>query len=273
MSQQYEFEEDEAPKPERKKFIPGLDQPVPAAPPAAAAPPVAAGAPSSAVRQPVAAPAAPAQEGDDPDLKPGSRKDLWACPHCGTRNKPDRTQCRSCGKSPTDAKAIPFWKSKPFLGGIAGGFVAVVLLWAVTRPDLSLKEPGKASIDIGSAATAERELAGKTFTPRKRISICGRIVAGRPTPGADGATDVVVILGKASDEAVGEAKPAFNNQRIDDLPPGAQVLHLITGEKLSLERGAWISVVGDYGTLAENTFIVSDSGKDEYTVAVDHLKQ
>ena len=40
------------------------------------------------------------EEADDPDLKPGSRKDLWICPHCGAGNRPNRDTCRSCGKSP-----------------------------------------------------------------------------------------------------------------------------------------------------------------------------
>lgn len=272
MTQQYEFEEDDAPKPERKKFIPGLEQPAPPAPPAAAP-----GSPSPAARQPVAPPPAAApvadQEAEDPDLKPGSRKDLWPCPHCGTKNKPGRTECRACGKSPSDAKAIPFWMRKSFLGGVAGGFCFFALLWVVTRADLSLKEPGKTSLDIGGKTTVERELAGKTFTPRGRISICGRIVASRATPGADGTTDVVVLLGKAGDEALSAAKPMFNNQRVDDIPPNGKVLHLITSEKLSLEQGAWISVVGDYGVLAEGALIAIDSGADEYTVAVEQLKQ
>lgn len=268
MTQQYEFEEDDAPKPERKKFIPGLDQPAPPAPPAAADPQAPAPA------RPVAPPPAPAQaqEADDPDLKPGSRKDLWPCPHCGTKNKPDRTSCRACGKAPDDAKDIPFWKKKPFLGGAAAGFAFFALLWFVTRADLSLKEPGKASIDIGGKTTVERELVGKTFTPRGRISICGRIVASRPTPNTDGTTDVIVVLGGASDSAVEEAKPVFNNDRIDEVPSGAQVLHLVTSEKLTLDRGAWISVVGDYGILADGAQLVR-SAEDGYTVAVEQLKQ
>ena len=264
----YEFEDDDAPKPERKRFIPGLED-------AAAPAPASTPAPAPASPRPGLAPPplpAPIAEAEDQDIKPGSRKDLWACPHCGTKNKPDRTQCRGCGKAPSDASDVPFWKKKPFLLGVAGGFAAVLLLWLVTRPDLSLKAPGKASLNIGAATTVERELIGRTFTPHGRIAVCGRIVVSRPTPGTDGAQTVVLLLGKAREDELEAASPTFNNELIGNLPPKSEILHLITSAQLDLTKGAWLSVVGDYGELAEGALLVK-SATDGYTVAVDQVRQ
>ena len=288
MTQQpsYEFEEDDAPKPERKKFIPGLADaqvaPAPAPIPTAPAPAVPASRPQpkpnlGSVGQPSPAPRpsgplpTPA-EAEDPDLKPGSGKDLWACPHCGAKNKPSRTECRSCGKSPDAAKNRPFWLKPAFLGGAIGGFLVVILLWFVTRPDFSLKTPGKTALDLGGATSVERELVGKTFTPKGRISICGRIVGQRATPGTEGVQDVILLLGKATEAQVDAAAPTFNNERIDDVPSGAKILHLITKEKLDVTKGAWLSLVGDYGQLSDGAQLVR-SLEDGYTVAVEQIRQ
>ena len=160
----YEFEDDDAPKPERKKFIPGLESaaaplaPIPAAPgapPAAAvrkAPATAPGAAKSeAAQSPGAAksPAPAASESDNPDLKPGSRKDLWNCPHCGTGNKPERTTCRACGKSPSDAKEIPAWKKPKVIAAVVGALVLLVVILVLLKPSLELKPPGASSVDRG----------------------------------------------------------------------------------------------------------------------------
>ena len=287
MTQQpsYEFEEDDAPKPERKKFIPGLeDAPVaPGSAPNPPAPPTAesrlqvkpgpgsTARPASASRPSAPIPPAPIETAD-PDLKPGSGKDLWACPHCGAKNKPSRSECRSCGKSPDAAKDRPFWLKPAFLGGVVGGFLVVILLWVVTRPDLSLKSPGTSALDLGTAISVERELVGRTFTPKGRISICGRIVGQRATPGADGVQDVILLLGKATEAQVDAAAPTFNNERIDDVPMEAKILHLITSEKLDLTKGAWLSLVGDYGQLSEGAQLVR-SVEDGYTVAVEQIRQ
>ena len=283
MTQQpsYEFEEDDAPKPERRKFIPGLDdapvasapEPVPGAEAPASRPQTKPSTGRSVRPASAPGPAAPAPAAaEDSDLKPGSGKDLWACPHCGAKNKPSRTECRSCGKSPDVARDRPFWLRPAFLGGAAGGFLLVMLLWMVTRPDFSLKTPGKTAFDLGSTTGSERELVGRTFTPKGRISICGRIVAQRATPGADGVQDVVLLLGQATEAEVDAAAPTFNNERIDDVPAGAKILHLITAEKLDLTKGAWLSLVGDYGQLSDGAQLVRGA-EDGYTVAVEQIRQ
>ena len=277
----YEFEEDDAPKPERKPFIPGLAEAV-AAPATPAPAPIAAPGPSAArMPSPPAPPAAvrapaPAPLGDagseDPDLKPGSRKDLWACPHCETKNNPARPTCRQCGKSPSDPVAKKWFQRPAILGAIGVVLVAIVALWVLTRPDLSLKAPGTASLARGSKTTIERDLGGKTFTPRSRLSACGRVLISRAASGVDGVTTVVLLLGKATDDEVAAANPSFNNELVSDLPAKSVVLHLVTGEKLDLTKGAWLSVVGDSGQLFESgTIIRSTDGAD--VVVVEQLRQ
>jgi hypothetical protein len=290
MKQQpsYEFEEDDSPKPERKRFIPGLDD-VQAAPLPVANAPQPGGAAAPAPRAQAAAPgtgptaqkaagprpsvpAAVQPAADDADIKPGSGKDLWPCPHCGTKNKPSRTACRSCGKSPDAAKDRPFWFRPAFLGGVVGGFLVVLLLWFVTRPDFSLKTPGTTALDLGAAKGLERELVGLTFTPQGRISICGRIIGQRLAPGVDRVQDVILLLGKATEAEVDAAAPTFNQERIDDVPAGAKILHLITSEKLDLTKGAWLSLVGDYGQLSSGAQLIR-STESGYTVAVEQIRQ
>jgi hypothetical protein len=272
----YEFEEDEAPRPERKKFIPGLE-PLPPAEPAAGTPVADAPLPPSAVPvspvpAPQPAPAATPAEVNDPDLKPGSRKDLWSCPHCGTGNRPDRTTCRSCGKAPSDPRERAWWQKPVPLAAIAAVVIIAVVVWVLTRPDLSLKTPGKTRLDRGASTTQERELAGKTFTPKGRIAICGRVLLARPLAGADGVTTVVLLLGRAATSDVDAADPQFNGEIVDNLPAKSAVVHLITSEKPDLAKGAWLSVVGDYGQLAEGAQLLRNA-EIGYTVAVEQLKQ
>ena len=289
----YEFEEDEAPKPERKRFAP-VPEPEAVVAPTPLTPGSAAGA--SAARTPgtgrsssPGAPAAPAArqtaptatqptaEADDPDLKPGSRKDLWACPHCGTGNKPERTTCRSCGKAPTDAKETPAWQQPKVIGAAIGGVVLLIFIWILMKPSLALKPPGAASIDSkirrGGAQTHARELVGKNFTPSGRLAVAGRICVARAMPGADGVITVVLLLGAgASDENLANAKVTFNNQLIDNLPDHAVVVNLITNDKLDTTPGKWLSIVGDYGDLSDPAQLVHTADQGD-TVALEQFLQ
>ena len=292
----YEFEEDEAPKPERKRYAPVTELEA-AAPPTPLTQGSAAGtaatktpgtgrtttpaAPvakaATATRQTAPTAPQPAAEADDPDLKPGSRKDLWACPHCGTGNKPERTTCRSCGKAPTDAKETPVWQQPKVIAAAIGGVVLLIFIWILMKPSLALKPPGASSLDSkirrGSAQTQARELVGKTFTPNGRLAVAGRICVARAMPGADGVTTVVLLLGAgASDENLAKAKVTFNNQIIDNLPDHAVVVNLITSDKLDTTPGKWLSIVGDYGELSDPAQLVHTADQGD-TVALEQFLQ
>ncbi len=273
----YEFEEDDAPKPERKRFSPVLESETIPAPTVTAVPVAPAKALSPVNAAPAPAPAPPAADVDDPDLKPGSRKDLWMCPHCGTGNKPERTTCRSCGKSPSDPLEMPMWKKPIVIAGVLGGILLLIVIWVLMKPSLALKPPEAASLDHkirrGSAQTHVRELVGKTFTPAGRLAVTGRICIARPLPTTEGVTSVVLLLGSAaSDENLASAKVTFNNQLIENLPDHAVVLNLITTAKLDLKPGAWLSIVGDYGDLSDPTQLVHSQDQGD-TVAVDDVRQ
>lgn len=249
----YEFAEDDA-KPVVKKSV----APVHVPPPAPVAPVV-----TPAVRgsnpAPAAKPSAPTEansEDEDPDLKPGSRKDLWACPHCETRNKPQRTTCRSCGKSPADAVAAP-WFLRPVtwiaavavIGCVVGGVMAM-------RPDLTLKEPMATYLDkkvrLNSAPGPERQIDGRTFFPKGRLSVVGRVVISRPVSDVSHVTTVVLALGASGkDDAWHGVTVNFNGTRVDVSGGNGAVLHLV-GDKLpDLTPGAWLSLVGEHGILAD----------------------
>jgi hypothetical protein len=281
----YEFEDDDAPKPERKAFIPGLDE-APVAP-AAAAPASQAAKPGtgSFARQsaPVgatpapAAPAADPVEYDDPDLKPGSRKDLWRCPHCGAGNKPDRLTCRTCNKSPSQPVEPPVWAKPPLWIGVGVSLLLVIVIWILTRPDLSLRPAGPSSVDraprIGSVERYEKEAAGKTFAARKRIAVCGRVIISRGLEGVPGVMQVVLALGDlaAGADLRADIPVTFNNDLVD-APEDTVVLNLITSDPIDVTRGAYLSVVGDAGLLSDGALLVQ-SAEVGYTVLVEKLRQ
>jgi hypothetical protein len=257
----FTFAEDpEPPKDQEPKPAP---RPVPAPAPAAPAPAAPAPAPAPAPRPAPPRPAA-AAEPDDPELKPGSRKDLWNCPHCGAGNKPDRTTCRACGKSPDEPVVRPWSRNPVVLGGIAAAVVGVVaVLWLATRPDLSFRAPGPDGVDsaprtAGGAAGGDQDLSGgRRFEAKGRISVSGRVLAARPFPG--GGVSVALALGpNAADPAfagiAAEAGPAGFT-----VPDGTLVLHLV-GTRERPVRGAWLSVAGDRGVVTDQARIVGGDG-------------
>jgi hypothetical protein len=265
----YQFEESsEEPAPKKKAYAP---------PPAEAAPPPTPVAPSPG--KGARGSMQPAIEADvDPDLKPGSRKDLWTCPHCGTGNKPGRDTCRKCGKSPDDVVVVPLFKRPPVIGAAAGGVVLLIVLIAMVfgGTDLTLKPAEVSSIDskarIGGSASGTHDIDGHTFTARKQISVCGRCVGSMPMQSPNGGLTVVLLLGKPAkdDDLVKACEPTFNGE-LTDLPsaPGKFViLHLLSTNKLDATRkGQVVSLVGEVGDLDPS---VGSSG--EYTVWVQSLQ-
>lgn len=264
------------------------DEPAPAAP---AAPPVAA-RPAGAAPAPVLAPAPgprppmrPANEEpgevDDADIKPGMRKDLWKCPHCGCGNQPKRTTCRTCGKSPSEPVAIPWWRGPKGIAAAAAALALVAVLWFATRPDLSLHPAGAAGIDKaerlgGGASAGERSVADKTFSPAGRLAVCGRVLAVQPVPGLGGVQSVLLALGKESidDSRLEGWKAGFAADGSPETDaPRTCLLHCVwPGEAPRLERGAWLSVVGEHGLLTDGVALIP-ALKAGRTLVVQELRQ
>jgi hypothetical protein len=174
------------------------------------APQPAAAAPAPTAKRPAPPPAAPPPS-DEGDVKPGSRKDLWKCPHCGAGNKPDRTTCRTCGKSPEDEVVVPWTRKPAVLAGIVGGvIVLIVAIVLLTRADLSLHPAGAASVDakprLGGSASGSYELSSQLrLVTERRVSVSGRIVA---TKTSGDLVWIALALGKTArdDDAFKEAK-------------------------------------------------------------------
>lgn len=231
-----------------------------AGPPAASAPaakPVAPGKPAPARPAPVPAAApAPAAEPDDAELKPGSRKDLWKCPHCGAGNKPDRSTCRTCGKSPDEPVILPWYKNNVIRAAILAVVGAIILLavW-MSRVDLSLHEAGPAGIDlqrprISGSAEGSIDVSGDIkFVGTRMISVSGRVVATRQSLGM---TWVALALGPNArdDEAFKalQAKPDGVGFAFD----GGCVLACIFDNEPKLKPGAWLSLIGTTGDLVKD---------------------
>jgi len=243
---QYEMDmgsEDEAPKP-KKAYVP----PVEDAPAPVAAAPVLGGRAKATAPVPDTVP--------DEDIKPGARKDLWACPHCGTKNQPQRTTCRSCGKSPDEEVVIPIHKKPAFLAGIAGAVVLlIVLIVALSGADLSLREPSADAVDkklrLGSEHGEVRDVAGHQFTPNGTLAVVGRVAA---VTQANGITSVALALGKAAtdDETFNALSTSISDGRINNPPDPSELLHLVFPSTApALSKGAWLSLVGERGELAD----------------------
>ncbi len=125
---------------------------------------------------------APAADVNEADVKPGQGKDLWACPHCGAKNKPERTTCRECGKSPSDPVIIPFSKTPAGRFGIPAAVIIVLALigWLLFGGSVKLVPAGPGKVDSairrGGSVGAEETIHGLVFQPRERIAVSGRVL-------------------------------------------------------------------------------------------------
>lgn len=257
-----------APKP---AFDPFAGAPVNAAPAAPAPTPAAPGKP---VARPPTAPA-PAADPDDAELKPGSRKDLWKCPHCGAGNKPDRNTCRTCGKSPDDPVIVPWFKNNVIRAAILAVIGAVILLavW-MSRVDLGLHEAGPAGVDlqrprISGSAEGTIEVSGDIkFVGTKLISVSGRIVASRPSLGM---TWIALALGpNATDDEAFKALSAKASGAGYEFDGGC-VLACIFDNEPKLTPGAWLSLIGSTGDLVKDASLM-DEAQGAYAVRVDEFR-
>lgn len=128
------------------------------------------------------------EEADDGELKPGSRKDLWNCPHCGTGNRPNRDTCRSCGKSPDEAVIQPWFKQPKVLAVIGAALVVlVVVLMMASGPSFALGPAQMSAIDSDfrhdQSLSGELAVGDDALLLRGRFAAVGRVVsASRQDP-------------------------------------------------------------------------------------------
>ncbi len=245
--------------PAKPAFDPFADAPKPAAtPPAVAKPPTGrvAKAPAPAPAQAATSSSAPAAD-DDPELKPGSRKDLWKCPHCGAGNKPDRNTCRTCGKSPDDPVIVPWYANNVIRAGILAAIgVVIVVIVMLTRVDVTLREPNLADVDrkprIGGSATGSIDLGGGLrFEADHQISVCGRVAAVGVGPG--GTVLVALALGPAAAQEKPKATASDGSFEVE----GVVLACSVEGEFKPIV-GQILSVQGATGDLVKDGRITNE---------------
>jgi len=271
----FEFEDSEPAKP-KKAYVPPPAEPLLAAAPGK-------GKAAGAIDRSPPAPSTQAAEEADADLKPGSRKDLWNCPHCGTGNRPGRETCRSCGKSPDEPVIVPVHKKPAVVLGTLGGAIVLVVLvvLVLSHTDMTLKPADAAVIDSkprvsGAAASHSVTISGSplAFTGTKRLSVDGRLIGATQSLGISGGWNVVLLFGSAGSDpdAASKTKVTFNGDMADVDGPGRYVLlHLLPAGPVNAfkpKTGAMLSLDGDSGELDGFS-----NGMGEYTVWVDHLDQ
>ena len=211
-------------------------------------------------------PVAPPTQETEEDVKPGARKDLWNCPHCGSGNRPDRNTCRACGKSKDEPVVVP-WQRKPAVWIVAGAAAIVVIVLAVvlSRTDLRLRDPDAAKADakprIGGSATGGFDLPGGIrLDVDRQISVCGRIAGLGTGPG--GVRTVALVLGASARESQVIAKPTTHGNFEFESPAQGVVLACVfddpeAGKKLTV--GSVLSVLGETGSLLSGGAFVRDA--------------
>lgn len=207
---------------------------------------------------------AAAQAEVDNDIKPGQGKDLWACPHCGAKNKPDRTTCRSCGKSPQDEVIVPFMQTPAGRFGVPAGVVLVLVLlgWFLFggSVDLVPADPGNidSAVRTGGSTGGETQEGGMIFQPRVRTAVCGRVVAVDSKAGV-----VAVVLALGGD---GKDADAVAGAKVDfaATPPTVSpdlrhaVIYCLGRVPERMTPGEVLSLVGDGGLLIRDGRIADD---------------
>lgn len=213
------------------------------------------GAPKDPAKFDAFADAASQPDGNDADVKPGTGRDLWSCPHCGTKNKPGRELCRQCNKSPSD-EVVVAWHANPIVKpAIGAGVVLVIVLlgWLLLGGGVRLVEAEERFIDsaprTGGGAGAPSELDGNAFTPRKRYGVCGRVV-GATAKG--NLTVLVVALGKDGTDPsrVAESGIDFSGPEPVTMPELRIAVVQCFGKLPPMDKGRVVSLLGDVGSLA-----------------------
>lgn len=190
----------------------------------------------------------------DAEIAPGSRRDLWMCPHCGAKSRPERDTCRSCGKHPDDPVGKALGKRVPMLVGIAAVLILGVILVLMMRTDTSYQPPGRDSIDTALRAGGER------------IAASGRVLSTHSSRYAD--RSVMLVFGPAAtdDAAFGELRSEVGSQVLvkrgrklaDDV---SYALVHPQGLDADLEYGDFFSFVGsrvpDTPALKRHEFVVA----------------
>ena len=217
----------------------------------------------------------------DIDIRPGTAKDLWMCPHCGAKNKPGRETCRECRKDPAEPVAIPWFKKPLVIGPVVGGAILVVILltWLASA-DVGLHPAGVPDSKVRSAGITYQEIdlgESRTFSVKKSAAVSGRVILTTDYAIAPWLTAVVLGLGKdASNDAVFSTWTAeFDGHGFEVKAPRYATLFLIfDGNKPPLKAGDYVSVVGTAGVAEQdNHIVVGTDNANCWTIKVQQIEQ
>lgn len=217
------------------------------------------------------------EEADDADLKPGSRKDLWICPHCGAGNRPNRDTCRSCGKSPDEAVAAPWFKQPIFLMGIGGAVIGLILLYlVVSGPSFALGPASTAGIgeDVVTeqAAGDSIDFGDNVFIQQGRFAAVGRLHSIKEV---DGFKQLTLVFGDQARDAGAKLIARGNKVGIQNglgnfvASPTAHITLLDPDGRFdaATEAGAIVSLTGQWGEL--DGVVRSSPGSASYVVLIN----
>ena len=223
----------------------------------------------------------PAIDPADADIRPGTAKDLWMCPHCGAKNKPGRETCRECRKDPGEPVAIPWFKKPLVIGPVVGGVILVVMLltWLASA-DLGLHPAGVPDNKVRSAGITHQQIdlgETRTLSVKKSAAVSGRVIFTSDYGIAPWLTAVVLGLGKdASNDAVFSTWTAeFEGRGFEVKAPRYATLFLIfDGNKPILKAGDYLSVVGTAGVAEQDSSIVLGTDNANcWTIKVEQIQQ
>jgi hypothetical protein len=216
--------------------------------------------------------------GDNFDVAPGVAKDLWTCPHCGAKNKPQRETCRECSKHPDDEVIKPWFLQIKIMGPMVAGVIGLIILimW-MTSVDMSLRPAGV--IDKSMRMTSVKEVTldleeSRKLFVRKEVSVSGRIIMATQYPMAPWLTAVALALGpKASDDdAFGRCSAEVSDEgvTVSGAQSSAVVFLLFQDDKPKLKAGDYLSVKGKAGVPEQDGLVIRGTNvSNVYTIKVD----
>lgn len=223
----------------------------------------------------------PAIDPADADIRPGTAKDLWMCPHCGAKNKPGRETCRECRKDPSEPVAIPWFKKPLVIGPVVGGVILLIMLltWLASA-DLGLHAAGVPDSKVRYAGTTHQELElgeSRKFSVKKSAAVSGRVIFTSDYAAAPWLTVVVLGLGKeASDDATFSKWTAeYDGEGFTVNASRFTTLFLMfDSNKPTLKAGNYLSVVGSAGVAEQDSKIVLGTDNANcWTIKVEQMEQ
>ncbi len=186
-----------------------------------------------------------AESANDDEIKPGQGKDLWTCPHCGAKSKPNRDTCRNCGKSPDEEVIIPLFSRPPVkFGAIGGAVVFLLILFSIaTSVDVSLHQAG--ADYVGESYNDN----GSTVAGTGRVY---KVSAGKES------TEVIIVFGEKVTIDKEFSKFRYSAKKNDVSSKGLAsqsfVLLKITldgGDISKIKKGAYLAFTGSYEAESE----------------------